>query len=62
MVELAEPVDEGWRVITEAGESLRAAALLLTPPATQSIALLAACADQLPSEINSTFESRADTG
>jgi hypothetical protein len=56
-VERVEPADEGWRVITEAGEHLRAGALLLTPPAPQSIALLAACADQLPSEINSTLTS-----
>ncbi len=57
MVELVEPAGEGWRVITEAGETFRADALLLTPPAPQSIALLAACADQLPSEINSTLSS-----
>ncbi|MGO9893001.1 MAG: hypothetical protein ACLPX8_02155 [Bryobacteraceae bacterium] len=44
-VELVEPADEGWHVITEAGESLRASTLLLTPSAPQSIALLAACAD-----------------
>jgi hypothetical protein len=56
-VALVEPVGDGWRVITEAGESLRARALLLTPPAPQSIALLATCADQLPSEINSTLKS-----
>ncbi len=56
MVRLVEPAGEGWRVITEAGESLEAGALLLTPPAPQSIALLAACADQLPSEINAKLK------
>ena len=56
-VELVAPADEGWHVITEAGESLRASTLLLTPPAPQSIALLATCADRLPSEINSTLNS-----
>jgi predicted NAD/FAD-dependent oxidoreductase len=55
-VELVEPADEGWRVVTEAGASLRARSLLLTPPAPQAIALLAACADQLPSEFNSSLK------
>lgn len=54
-VELVEPADGGWRVITESSEILHAGALLLTPPAPQAIALLAACADQLPFEINSTL-------
>jgi hypothetical protein len=50
-VELVEPADEGWRAITESGQTLRAGALVLTPPAPQAIALLAACSDRLPSEI-----------
>jgi renalase len=54
-VELVEPVDEGWLVITEKGENLRASTLLLTPPAHQSIVLLASCADRLPSEITSAL-------
>ena len=56
-VVLVEPVGGTWRVVTEAGESFCADALLLTPPAPQSIALLAACADQLPCEIDSTLKS-----
>lgn len=35
-------VDEGWQVTTESGERYQAAALILTPPAPQSLALLAA--------------------
>jgi len=58
-VELVEPEGDGWRVITESGETLRAHALILTPPAPQSIALLAACADQLPSDIDSTLHDIA---
>jgi len=47
-VKLAEPMGAGWIVTTEAGESFRADVLLLTPPAPQSSALLAASAHQLP--------------
>ncbi len=54
-VALVEPADKGWRVITEAGECFRAGALLLTPPAPQSTALLASCVDQLPSGIASAL-------
>jgi len=58
-VELVEPADEGWRAITESGQTLRAGALVLTPPAPQAIALLAACSDRLPSEISSTLNTIA---
>jgi predicted NAD/FAD-dependent oxidoreductase len=58
-VELVEPADEGWRAITESGQTLRAGALVLTPPAPQAIALLAACSDRLPSEISSTLNAIA---
>ncbi|MFN0167351.1 MAG: NAD(P)/FAD-dependent oxidoreductase [Bryobacteraceae bacterium] len=58
-VGLVEPEDEGWRVTTESGQTLRAGALMLTPPAPQAIALLAACSDRLPSEISSTLNAIA---
>ncbi len=50
-VALVEPVDQGWHVVTASGETLNAAALVLTPPAPQTAALLAACSDRLPSGI-----------
>lgn len=56
-VKLVEPENEGWRVVTESGQTLRADALVLTPPAPQTIALLAACSDRLPSEINSLLDT-----
>ena len=51
----AEPADEGWQVITESGLTLRAGALVLTAPAPQALALLAACSDRLPSQLLSTL-------
>ena len=42
---------KGWRVATEAGEVFVADALLLTPPAPQSAALLQSCTPQLPADI-----------
>lgn len=54
-VELAEPEDDGWLVVTKAGESFRANALLLTPPAPQVIDLLAGCANPVPHEMLSAL-------
>lgn len=54
-----EPADKGWQVITEAGERFSAGALLMTPPAPQTIELLAACSALLPSEITSTLNGIA---
>lgn len=54
-VELVEPADEGWRVLTDRGETFCASALLMTPPAKQSMALLAGCADRLPGEISAAL-------
>jgi hypothetical protein len=51
----AEPADDGWRVTTEAGELFRAGALLLTPPAQQSAALLGTCLERFPSAIASAL-------
>ncbi len=56
-VQRVEPGREGWCVFTEAGERFSASALLLTAPAPQSAALLAACAEQLPPEILPTLLS-----
>ncbi len=58
-VERIEPVDNCWRLFTEAGEELSANTLLLTPPAPQSLALLSACIDRLPSGIVSEMRSVA---
>ena len=41
----------GWSAVTEAGETFRAGALLLTAPAPQSAALLEECPDAAPSPI-----------
>ncbi len=56
-VESVEPSGQGWRIITGAEEHFRADALLLTPPAPQSLALLTGCAHRLPSEITSALKS-----
>ena len=56
-VQHVEPRREGWSVVTESGERFTASALLLTAPAPQSAALLAACAEQLPPEILFTLRS-----
>ncbi|MEO8129228.1 MAG: FAD-dependent oxidoreductase [Bryobacteraceae bacterium] len=56
-VQRVEPGHEGWCVFTEAGERFSANALLLTAPAPQSAALLAACAEQLPPEMFLTLRS-----
>jgi predicted NAD/FAD-dependent oxidoreductase len=50
-----EPADEGWRVITESGLTLPADALILTPPAPQTLALLTPCSARLPSQLLSTL-------
>ncbi|MCX6631711.1 MAG: FAD-dependent oxidoreductase [Candidatus Solibacter sp.] len=56
-VKLLELADEGWQVTTESGQTLRAGALVLTPPAPQAIALLAACSSRFPSEISSILNA-----
>lgn len=56
-VQRVKPGNEGWCVVTEAGERFHSDALLLTAPAPQSAAILAACAEQLPSEIFLTLRS-----
>ena len=50
-VERVEPVENGWRIRTEAGEEFSANALLLTPPAPQTTALLSGCMDRLPAKM-----------
>jgi predicted NAD/FAD-dependent oxidoreductase len=56
-VELVEPIDQGWLVITEKGESFRAGALLLTPPLPQSTALLTSGGHSWASQITAALNS-----
>lgn len=57
IVERVEPVEGGWRIIAAGAPLLQAGALLLTPPAPQSAALLAGCAGQLPDVFTSALRS-----
>jgi predicted NAD/FAD-dependent oxidoreductase len=56
-VEAIELAPEGWRLQTCAGEEFRAATLLLTPPAPQSIVLLSGCGESALSGILKTLQS-----
>jgi renalase len=50
------PFESGWRVTMNSGETHTAAALLLTPPVEQSLALLDAGAAQLTDETRAALE------
>lgn len=54
-VTAVEPLAEFWRASTEDHATYQAAALLLTAPAPQSLALLETCATQLPAPIISAL-------
>ena len=56
-VENILPIEKGWQVITAAAETFRAGALLLTPPAPQSIALMKAWSDELSAEFVGALQS-----
>lgn len=58
-VERVEPAEKGWRIMTDTGQEFSAGTLLLTPPAPQSMALLARCVDCLPADIVSSMNSIA---
>jgi renalase len=49
----------GWLVATDAGEELRADALVMTAPVPQSLALLAGCMEQLPTAVVTTLRGIA---
>jgi len=52
-----QPTEEGWQIQTDAGEEFNAGALLLTPPAPQSIDLLADYIYWLPPNLLSILKS-----
>jgi predicted NAD/FAD-dependent oxidoreductase len=49
------PSDDGWRIETEGGEAVTGAALVLTPPVPQSLALLEAGGSRPPKEISNVL-------
>lgn len=51
-----EPEETGWEVICESGLRARGSALLLTPPAPQSLALIGAGAYDLPEKIRQQLD------
>jgi renalase len=56
-VEAIELVRDEWRLETDIGEEFRAATLLLTPPAPQSLALLSSCGEVARSGIQNTLQN-----
>ncbi len=56
-VQRVEPGPEGWCAVTDAGERFHANAILLTAPAPQSAAMLAACAGHLEPDITPLLRS-----
>lgn len=57
MVNRVESSIKSWRIWTDAGEEFSASTLLLTPPAPQSLCLLAGCIDRLPLSFVSSLKS-----
>ena len=56
-VERIEPIEKGWRILSDKGQEFGAGTLLLTPPAPQSMTLLSGCVDRLPVEVVAILNS-----
>ena len=56
-VELVEPAENGWRVLTDTGQEFRAGTVVLTAPVPQSMTLLSGCVDRLPAGMVSILNS-----
>jgi len=55
-VDRIQTSETGWRIRTGAGEEFSADALMLTPHAPQSLALLTGCIDRMPAKVLSGLE------
>jgi renalase len=56
-VDHVQASETGWQIRTDAGEEFSAKALILTPPAPQSLALLTSGIDRLPAKVLSALKS-----